>query len=79
MLFFSDAPKTTCRLEAVRWVHTISHEEARDAVVRVVLFGWTPAAGREAARRRLQGQTELFQTSPSRKKEAQLSMPPGSM
>ena len=69
-MLFSDAPKTTCRLETVRWVHTISHEEARDAVVRVVLFF---LAGRQPQveklrRRRLQGQTELFQMSPSSKK-----------
>ena len=32
--------------------------------VRAVLFVWTPAAGREATRSRLQGQTELFQISP---------------
>ena len=46
----SDVPKTACHLEAVRWTQTASQEEAQYAVVRDVLFVWTPTAGREAAR-----------------------------
>ena len=46
----SDVPKTACHLEAVRWTQRASQEEAQYAVVRDVLFVWTPTAGREAPR-----------------------------
>ena len=47
--------------------------------VSFCFFGWTPATGREAAPPTSARPDRTFSNEPVKKKEAQLSMPPGSM